>query len=100
MRGELKLWPLLYADFRYWWKWQHTSHHEPQKWKARPDFKRFDLSIVRTESLKPYPTPPGWRMPRMPWRLWVYRKDAAGVIWGWHFDWLWFPPTRLCFGKN
>jgi len=89
---ELKLWPLLYLDLRWWRRPGKTSHHEPQKWKALPDFKRFDWHVCRTEALVGQGEP----RPRMPWRLWVYWKDADGVIWGRHFDWLWFPPKRWC----
>jgi hypothetical protein len=95
---ELKLWPLLYADFRYLWSRPalSTHHHDPQPWKARPDFKRFDWSVVRTEGCQIVGEP----KPRMPWRLWIYRKDSAGTIWGRHFDWMWFPPTRWCFAEG
>lgn len=88
---EIKLWPLLYADFRWWRKYSETHHHKPAPWKdARPDFKRFDWCIVRTEALTRVDEP----KPRMPWRLWIYWKDAQGVIHGRYFDWLWFPPRH------
>jgi len=89
---ELKLWPLLYLDLRYLRKPSKTSHHEPQKWKARPDFKRFDWCVCRTEGAVVVGEP----KPRMPWRLWFYWKDAEGRIWGTHIDWLWFFPRRWC----
>lgn len=88
---ELKLWPLLYLDLRYLRKPSNTNHHKPSAtWKnARPDFKRFDWHICRTENAVSSEI-------RMPWRLWLYRKDAAGKILGWHIDWLWFPRRSLC----
>lgn len=87
---ELTLWRILYIDLRNWRRRLGTCHHEPQKRKARPDFKRFDWSVVRTEGCLPLGATPI----RMPWRLWVYWKDSAGKIWAIHIDWLWFPPKR------
>lgn len=89
---ELKLWPLLYLDLRYLRKPSNTNHHKPRApWRdARPDFKRFDWQICRTEAI----TKVGEPKPRMPWRLWIYCKDAEGKIWGRHLDWLWFFPLR------
>lgn len=93
---ELKLWPILYLDLRWWHTSLGTHHHDPQPWKARPDFERFDWNIVRTEACRKAGEP----VPRMPWRLWVYWKDSAGTIWGRHFDWMWFPPKRWCFAEG
>jgi hypothetical protein len=86
----VKLWPLIRfsmppPEYRV----SQTHHHEPQKWKARPDFKWFDCSFVKTEGCVPTGAP----IPR-PWsRIWLYWKKA-GVIQGWHIDWIWFPNLR------
>lgn len=84
-----KLWPLIYVDFSGWFRPSKTSHHAPQKWKARPDFKRFDLCVVTLEACVPVGEPKPW----CGRRLWFYWKDA-GVIYARHFDWIWFPRWR------
>lgn len=89
----MNLWPIIrFSMPPPGYRVSQTHHHEPQKWKARPDFKRFDWQCVKTECLVPVGEP----IPR-PWsRIWVYWKKA-GVIQGWHIDWIWFPNIRATY---
>lgn len=101
---EWRLWPLLYLDLRSLFKpLRHTHHHEPQKWKARPDFRRFDASVVRTETcMRVGETLPEFKKRRlqMPWRLWLYWKSRDGRINGVHVDWLWLPPRKRAYALS